>query len=78
MKYIIKDNEIEQLFYDLYNNCLNKKANDKIFETLYKEYYNIARIHYIILMDFLYNESEINCKLANNIQEFIKTEIFKV
>ena len=73
-----KEKDIKQLFYDLYNNVKNEKADDREFEILYKTNYNIAKIHYDILtisMSDLNNEMWL--KLANNMQDFIAVWLFK-
>jgi hypothetical protein len=73
---------IKQLFYDLYNNHMNEKASVDKFEILFDKYYNIAEIHYDILIKYLDNKDKINRelylleKLSNEIQDFVCDNIF--
>lgn len=73
-----EEKDVKQLFYDLYNNVRNEKADDKEFEILYRTNHNIARIHYDIISIYISNLTDkIMQKLANKIQDFVVKEIFK-
>lgn len=79
------EDNVKQLFYDLYNNTKNENADSREFKRLFKEYHNIAELHYDILikyLEFIADDLKMNReynlleKLSNEIQDFVVKEIF--
>jgi hypothetical protein len=79
------EDNVKQLFYDLYNNTKNENADSKEFERLFKEYRDIAELHYDVLIRYLEYfdyETVLNYehvlleRLSNLVQDFVVKEIF--
>lgn len=73
-----ENKDVKQLFYDLYNNVKNKRADDKKFEALYRQNREIAKLHYDVLTAYFEDTNNTTLtKFANSVQDFIVKEIFK-